>query len=155
MMTPLKKIPFTKTAYEQMQRDVLQLKDEIEEVIVRLTTAREMGDLSENGAYRYAKIELGDRRRQLSRLRYLLLHGEIVEPTKGHGTIGFGSTIQLHYQNKDMTYILVNQYESDPSKGKVSQESPLGKALLGKKAGDHIKVSTPSGEVLYFISSVS
>lgn len=150
----IKKIPFTKTAYEKLQQDFAKFTKERVEVMERLITAREMGDLSENGAYKYAKFELGDIGRQLKKIKNLLENGEIVEVSTTD-TAGFGSTITISHNKKESTYMLVTQHESNPMENKLSVESPIGTALLGKKAGDIVTVQTPVGEKQYTIISVN
>lgn len=147
------KIPFTKQAYQELQAKFKKLTQERVEVMERLKVAREMGDLSENGAYKYAKFELGDIGRQLRKLRNLLENGEIVAQQTGT-SIGFGSTVTLKYKNKEITYVMVSEHESDPLGNKLSLESPIGLALAGKKKGDKITVEVPSGTVDYEVLMV-
>ncbi len=147
-------IPFTAAAYQQLQADFERLTTEEKAVIVRLQTAREMGDLSENGAYHAAKFELGSVRRQLSRLKYLIENGQVVEKKSGQ-TIGFGSTVTVTHQDKPLTFTLVSKHESDPSQQKLSIESPLGQALLGQNIGSSVMVTTPQGDKEYQILNVT
>ncbi len=152
-MTLPARIPFTKEAYEKLQSDLDRLTKYREEVVVRLTTAREMGDLSENGAYRYAKMELGDISRQMRQLKYQLRFG-FVPPKSTSGIIGFGNTVTLEGKDKSLSFMLVSKHESNPEEHKLSTESPIGKAILGKKAGDEIVVMLPAGEIKYKITKV-
>lgn len=149
------RIPLTASKYTQLQSDFSRLKIEREQVMERLKVAREMGDLSENGAYQYAKFELGSIRRQLREIRHLLQLGEVVEKSADDDCIGFGSQVTLDDGSKQNTYLLVSQHESDPVKRKLSMESPIGSAILGKKVGDKVTVATPRGEVVYTIQSVT
>lgn len=150
----VKKIPFTREAYEELQRNFVKFTKLRVEVMDRLKVAREMGDLSENGAYKYAKFELGDIGRQLRKLRNLLDNGEIVAKETG-AVIGFGSTVVLKHKSKEITYMIVTQHESNPLENKLSIESPIGSALKGKKKGDIITVEVPAGMVEYQIIAVS
>jgi transcription elongation GreA/GreB family factor len=114
-----------------------------------------MGDLSENGAYKYAKFEISDINRRLRQIRHLLTYGVIHIPKK-QSIIDFGSTIELKTPNgMIMSYTLVSEHESDPAKHKLSLKSPIGQATLGKKAGDQISVNTPSGTKTFIITKVS
>ena len=149
-----KTIPFTKAKYEEMQRRYDYLQGELIEVMARLKVAREMGDLSENGAYKYAKFEIGDIRRQSSKLKHLLIHGYVETNTKHSGKIGFGSEVTVKSKKGAYTFTLVSQYESDPQSNKLSEESPLGKAVFGKSSGNKITVTSPSGEMMYLIENV-
>lgn len=168
-----KTIPFTKAKYTEMQQKVVELTELREEVMKRLITAREMGDLSENGAYQYAKFELGDIGRQLRRFKSLLAKGFQVPKNYGlSGVIDFGSEVTIEKvksstkggaQNdgaqvtakKQLKFMIVSEHESDPSKGTLAYSSPMGKALLRKKVGDSVIVKTPVGETEYIIIAVS
>lgn len=151
------KIPFTKAAYEAMQAELERLTQERKAVIERLQTAREMGDLSENGAYKYAKIELGSIGRQLRELSHLLKNGEITAKTTNPSQVGFGSSVTLQRQDTGIktTFLIVSTHESDPLEHKLSTESPIGQAIEGKKLGDTVLVQTPAGPVQYTIVALS
>lgn len=151
---PIKNIPFTQIAYEKMFSDKDKLLKLREEVIIRLQTAREMGDLSENGAYKYAKFELGNVNRKLRQLEYLL-HFGFVQKSNDNKVIGFGNQVTLVSARKEYHFLLVGKHESDPAQQKLSLESPIGKAILNKKAGETVQVETPSGTVSYLIKKIS
>ncbi len=152
---PIPKIPFTKAAYQDLQQEFDRLTTERAAIMVRLQTAREMGDLSENGAYKYAKIELGDTNHKLRRLRHLLDNGHIIHAKDHYDKAEFGATITLQTKTKEVTYQLVSAHESNPKEGKLSLESPIGQALIGKKAGDTVNVTTPAGEMKYTVLKVA
>jgi len=162
----LKTIPFTPKKYKEMQEKVIELKKLREEVMQRLITARGMGDLSENGAYKYAKFELGNVGRQLKRFKNLLREGFPAPKNTGlKGLIDFSSEVIVEKCNvssndtnltkKRKTFIIVSEHESDPSIGKIAYSSPIGKALMRKKAGDTVSVETPVGINKWLIIKVS
>lgn len=148
-------IPLTADFFAQIKEKHQQLSAEIIEVKKRLKTAREMGDLSENGAYRYAKFELGSIGRQLSQLSFLLKHG-FTPQTKKSDQIGFASVVHLQNQSTQQKYIytLVSQYEADPKQGKISLQSPLGQQLIGKVIGDTVSLKTAQETVVYRVLEV-
>lgn len=148
-----KNIKFTQEGYQKVQDDLERLKKEREEILVRLQTAREMGDLSENGAYKAARFELGSTDRQIRRLMNLLKFGEVVN-TRQHGVVGFGSTVTITSKHGNQMFTVVDRFESDPSKQYISVGSPLGKAMLGKRPGDSFTVNAPVGETTYTIVDV-
>lgn len=148
------RIPFTADAYAKMKAEYEKLLIEQDELIIRVNTARAQGDLSENGAYKYGKIELGNVRRRLRELKHLITHGEVIQATSS-SIITFGKTVTLKNNQKTITFTLVSQYESDPAQGKLSDSSPIGQAVRGKKVGDEVVVTTPSGETTYTIASAS
>ena len=148
-----KAIEFTKEGYEKAQADFDRLSEERKEVLIRLQTAREMGDLSENGAYHAARFELGTIDRQLKKLTHHLQYGKITE-TKHTGKIDFGCKVTLENAGKQMVFTLVNGFESDPKLKKLSVMSPIGKAIMGKKAGDSVTVAAPAGDMVFSILNV-
>lgn len=148
------KIPLSKKAIEQKQAKLEKLLVLRKEVIKRLITSREMGDLSENGAYSAAKFELASVDRQTRQLKYILANAYI--PKIDTSTVAsFGKKITLKNTQSSLTFVLVGQYESDVSNHKFSLESPIGQAVFGKKAGDEVTVISPKGKVKYLISSVT
>lgn len=148
-------IPLTKEAYAAAQAKFAKLKQEKKETQQRLNEAREQGDLSENGAYKYAKIELGSLNRQLREVRHLLEYGEVTEKAADTTTVQFGHTVTIADDKGEQTFTLVTHHESDPLKGKLSVESPIGSALLGKRIGEAAVISLPTGETRYTITQIS
>lgn len=159
-------IPFTQKKFDELKEEQRKLLAYQEEVLVRLKTAREMGDLSENGGYRYAKFELGNTRRQLRGVNDQLRRGYVPERTQSPQddaastdraqTIGFDSRIELAGPAGLIKYHLVSEYESDPAQGKLGMTSPLGQVLLGMVSGQAVSISMRNGqEVEYKIVSVS
>ncbi len=146
-------IPFTPQAYAQLKADRARLRKEREETIVRLQTAREMGDLSENGAYKYAKFELGSIGRQLRQINHLLKEGVVVQPTT-HNRVEFGSSVTLDGPRGEQTFLMVSEHESNPKEFKLAMTSPIGTAILGKVVGDVVTVETPRGEASYTILKI-
>lgn len=143
-------IPFTKEGYEKLltRRDELLAKREV--TLVSLQRAREMGDLSENGAYTSAKFELGNIDRELRRVEYNIKYGLVTNDIQA-GVVGFGSRVTVELNGKRYTYLLVSSEESNPTEMKLSIDSPVGKALMGHKVGDKVTVVMPGREVIYQI----
>jgi transcription elongation factor GreA len=153
MTNRLPTIQVTKEYFEKSQLDLERLSKYREEVLVRLQAAREKGDLSENGAYTAARFELSDTDRQLKRLRFLLRFGKAVEVTNT-GKVSFGNQVTVGMGSKELTFTLVSKHESDPEKRKLSVNSPLGSALMGKKVGEKVTVKAPAGEITYMIVKI-
>jgi transcription elongation factor GreA len=149
-------IPVTTAFYTKTNKKYDALQKERIEVMARLKTAREMGDLSENGAYKYAKFELGSIGRQLRELAVILKNGYIEEQLKGDH-ISFGSEITLLdvARGASVTYVLLSDYEANPSLGSISIKSPLGQQLMGKKVGESIVLVMPRQSVEYQITKVA
>ncbi len=146
-------IPLSPEKYAQLELDVVRLSEEREAASERVKVAREMGDLSENGAYHYGKMELASYSRQLRQAQFLLKYGVITQSSQT-GVVEFGSQVTVSDGKKDRVYRIVSQYESDPKAGKISVESPIGYALLGKRVGDTVTVTVPAGELHYTVRSI-
>ncbi len=146
-------IKFSKEGYEKLSINLIKLEQQREKAIESLQKAKEQGDLSENGAYKAARYELGNVDRQLRLVKYQLRFGKVIEKTT-NDKIDFGSTITIDNGNKKMIFTLVGGYESDPKQNKLSTYSPIGKAVIGKKVGETVLVQTPSGERKFTIISV-
>ncbi|MCE7898424.1 MAG: transcription elongation factor GreA [bacterium] len=141
MIKQPKPIVFTKSGYSALRPKLDELFKKRERVLIELQRAREQGDLSENGAYKAARFELGDTDRAIRQLQHQIKYGKAIEPPTD-GTIGVGSTVKLRRDDgKEFTYTIVGTYEADPMNGKISIESPMGKALIGKKADDEVVVN--------------
>lgn len=133
-----------------------ELKGEHEELtnskrphaVTRLSDARDLGDLSENSEYAAAKQDLAFIDGRIVELEEILHAAKIITSHK-KGAVDVGSKVTLHINGKKDVYTLVGEWEADPKEKKISHESPLGKALLGKKVGDKVEVEAPAGKVLY------
>lgn len=147
------KIPFTAEGFLKLKVELETLTKKRKEVLVSLQTAREMGDLSENAAYKAARFELGDVDRRLRKLNFLLRFCEVKKPVI-NGVAGFGNNVIIDDCGKELNFTLVSMYESDPSRHKLSIQSPLGKAILGKHAGDKVIVNAPQGKMVYILKAV-
>lgn len=148
-----KYIAFTPVGFERIIAEKDALTEKRPEAVENLRTAREMGDLSENGAYKAARAELSFIDSRLRHLSKLIRFGR-VENTPTSGDVGIGSKVTLIQNGKQMTFEIVGSFESDPSLGKISHISPLGKALMGRKPRDKVILSTPNGFSSYQISGV-
>ena len=152
-----KKIYLTKKGFEDLKKeydDMLEKKRP--EVVERLSSAREMGDLSENAEYTAAREELAFIDGRLEELEELLRQAELIADGK-HAThaVDLGSQVVVKIGEKKETFTVVGEWEADPVEKKISHESPLGKALLGKSVGDEIHVEAPAGKMTYKIISIS
>jgi len=121
--------------------------------VLRLSDAREAGDLSENSEYVAAKQDLSFIDGRITELEEILHAAKIISPKKT-GQIDIGSKVTLHVNGKKEEYSLVGEWEADPINKKISHESPLGKALLGKKVGEIAEVEAPVGKIKYKILEI-
>ncbi len=155
-----KKIYLTPKGLEDLKKeydDLLNIKRP--EIVTRLSAAREMGDLSENAEYTAAREELAFVDGRIEELEMLVKQAVVIENGAGHkgNTIDLGSEVTVKIANRDANVIftLVGEWEADPAEKKISHESPLGKALLGKTIGDEIEVEAPAGKMIYKIVSIN
>lgn len=129
------------------------------EIVKRLSAAREMGDLSENAEYTAAREELAFIDGRIEELEMLLKQAVVIENGSHHkgNTVDLGSEVTVKIANRDRNevFTLVGEWEADPAEKKISHESPLGKALLGKTIGDEIEVEAPAGTMVYTVVSIN
>ena len=148
----------TKKGYEERVALLEHLKvDRRKEVAQKLKEAREQGDLSENAEYDAAKDEQRDIETQIAELEEILKNAEVIqEDNTDSDAVKMESTVVLHdiEFDEDIEYVIVGSSEADSLNNKISNESPLGAAMLGKKVGDIVKVEAPIGVVEYKIVSV-
>jgi transcription elongation factor GreA len=147
-------IPFTKDGYQKVLEEKTKLLSERPEAVEHLRKSREMGDLSENGYYKASRARLSFLDARIRRVERLVRLGRVVE-SSANGRADIGSVVTITDGKKEYTYTLVGGYESDPSLKTVSHISPIGRALLGKKADDTVEVNAPSGTKSYKIISIS
>ncbi|MBX9977116.1 MAG: transcription elongation factor GreA, partial [Alphaproteobacteria bacterium] len=151
-----KKIPMTLTGFERLQEELKHLKShERPAVIKAIAEAREHGDLSENAEYHAAKERQGFIEGRIMELEDKLGRAEVIDVSQISGdSIKFGATVKLIDDDTDeeVAYQIVGSDESDIKKGLLSVTAPLARALINKKKGDHIEVTTPSGGKSYEIT---
>lgn len=146
-------IYFTKNGLEKKKQEYESLLQERPDAVRELAKAREMGDLSENGYYKGARLKLSDIDRRLRQLKYLLKVAKVKQIGQT-GIIDIGSIVTILHGIVEKTYEIVGTYESNPSAGKISLYSPLGNALAGKKVGDTAQVTVGKNNTTYIITSV-
>lgn len=124
------------------------------EIAERLKRAKEYGDLSENSEYAEAREEQTNVEARIFELEELLRKAVIISKTDGGDIVRVGSTITVKKGERTAVYTIVGSYEVKPEEGKISDESPLGRAFLKHKAGDQVKVVTPAGASTYEIVKI-
>ncbi len=153
-----KKIPMTANGHAAIQQESRQLKEkERPYIISEISRARALGDLSENAEYHAAKEKQGQIESRIAQLDERLRNAQIIDPCALSGKdIKFGATVSLIDEDTEKKHIyqIVGKFETDAKNGKISIESPLARALIGKQKGDVVHVSIPSGERAYEIVKV-
>ncbi len=124
------------------------------DVSERLKRAKELGDLAENSEYQEARREQEEVETRISELEQIVKNAKIIVKAASKESVQMGSTIQVMKDGNAKTFTIVGSKEVRPEAGRISNESPLGKAVLGAKKGDSVKVKTPGGEVAYKIVAI-
>ena len=135
---------------EKLRAELANLKGPArEEMALRLRHAISQGDLSENADYHKAKEDQGFLEGRIRDLEYLLRNAIVIEKTDAsYETVEVGATVTVQEEDYDAdTYLIVGAKEADPRNGKISNESPIGRALMGNRVGDVVEASTPSGTI--------
>lgn len=146
----------TKEGKEELEKRLEYLKiQKREEITERIKTAREFGDLSENAEYDAAKTEQAMIEGEILEIEEKLLHAVIIKDGDKKGKVSLGSTVDFTDEDgEEYTYTIVGTTEADAEQGKISNESPIGGALLNKKEGDVIKVAVPAGVTTITVKKV-
>ncbi len=146
----------TKEKLEELKQELADLKGRKRiEVGERLKRAKELGDLSENSEYFEAREEQAQVETRIGELEDMIKTAEIIEKSSSTSDVSIGSTVEVEKGGQRMKLTIVGSNEANPGSGFISNESPLGRAFLGKKAGEKVTVSVPKGKVEYLILSIS
>lgn len=148
------RILLTKEGLDELRIEHEELtKKKRPEAVARLSDARDLGDLSENSEYAAAKQDLAFIDGRIAELEEII-HGAKVVTTHGKKQVDVGCKVTLHINGKKDVFTVVGEWEADPMQKKISHESPLGKALMGKKQGDSVEVEAPAGKLHYKILGI-
>lgn len=151
-----------KKLFRLTQAGVNELQVELEGLIAKragiadaIKTARELGDLAENAEYQSARAEQDRHETRISEIENILQNVEIIKKPRGDSKVQLGSVVKLKGQaGKIKDFQVVGTVEADPLNGKISDESPIGQALIGQKVGETIEISTPTDTTTYKIVSI-
>ncbi len=148
-----KKYQITNEGRKELETELKALIGRRSQVAAKIAEARDFGDLSENAEYDVAREEQGLVETRIAEIEDILQNAEIIK-SGGSSKIVLGSKVELKIGNKHVTYSIVGPVEANPLEGKISNESPIGLALFGKKVGDSATIVTPKGEVTYEIANI-
>ena len=154
----MQKVPMLECTFKKLSMELEKLKNEERPRIAKIIDeARELGDLKENAEYHAAKERQGLMEARIAELTDIIARAQVIDPSKlAHQRISFGSTVILVDQDsgEEIKYTIVGVQESNPSKGLISIESPMARALLGKEEGDEVEIMLPGGKKRYDIEEV-
>lgn len=149
------KIQLTKQGYDNLQKEYQDLvKNKKSQAVDRLQKARTMGDLSENNEYSAAKDGLAFVEGRIQEIEEILKTVEVVENHNGGNSVEVGTSVTVEVNGKKELFQIVGEFEADPMNKKLSQNSPIGQALISKKVGDLVEVNIPAGKVQYKIVEI-
>jgi transcription elongation factor GreA len=141
---------------------ISELKEELDSLIAKrgdvaeaIKNARELGDLSENAEYQSARSEQERVESRISEIEAILLNAEVIKKPKADNKVSLGSVVKLRHGSDNKQFQIVGTVEADPLNGKISDESPIGAALLNKKVNDSVDIKTSSDTVSYKIIEIS
>lgn len=150
-----KSFHLTKKGIEDLEKEMKLLVSQRSAVSERIKLAREFGDLSENAEYSSARQEQERAEARIAEIDNILKNVEIIANPAKKDTVVLGNTVNLESKAGNKTYTIVGPVEANPMNGMISDESPIGKALIGKKLGDEVQIVMPSQTTSYKISSIS
>ncbi len=145
----------TKESLQNLTTELETLRNKtIPDIARRIDEAKQQGDLSENAEYHQAREDMSWTQSRVQELDQLIQNAQIIEKSADHDTVSIGSTVTVKINGKTKDYTIVGPQEIDPSKGYISNESPLGQAFLKHKVKDKVEVVTPAGKNVYEITSI-
>jgi len=155
-MATMEKVPMLLEGYERLTADLKVLREERPRIVDAIEEARAHGDLSENAEYHAAKERQGQVEAQIADIEDKVTRAQIIDPKTLSGEkVIFGATVtMLDEDDKPVRYQIVGQTEADAAKGRISYSSPMARALIGKKVGDEIEVTVPSGDKFYLVEKI-
>jgi transcription elongation factor GreA len=149
-------VPITPEGLEAVRKELHELTTvKRPNIVGKIKAARELGDLSENFEYHAAKNEQGMMEARINELESIIKNHVLIETQTEKGVVGMGSTVRFAEDGEDEeTYRIVGPTEADPKAGRVSNESALGKALIGHRVGDTVKIKTPTAAYAVRITAI-
>jgi transcription elongation factor GreA len=150
------RVPMLAEGYETLTANLRALRQERPKIVDAIEEARAHGDLSENAEYHAAKERQGQVEAQIAEIEDRVSRAQIIDPATLSGDrIVFGATVTiLDEDDKPSRYQIVGQTEADAKQGRISYDSPLGRALIGKQVGDEVEVTVPSGDRFYLVEKI-
>lgn len=156
-MTEKKEVILTKEKLEKLEDELEYLKTKKRpEIAEKIKIARSFGDLSENADYDEAKNEQGEVESRIMKIEDMIRNAKTIEVNENSDTVGVGNTVTLYDEefDEEVEYKLVGTAESNPLEGYISNESPVGEAIIGHKVDDRVEVETPNGKMYFVIKNI-
>jgi transcription elongation factor GreA len=144
----------TEEGKRELEAELVELKSRRGDIADKIANARDFGDLSENAEYDSAREEQGLVESRIAEIEDILLNAELIK-SGSKSKVSLGSKVELKTSGKTVSYYVVGPVEADPLEGKISNESPIGAALMNKKVGDTAVITTAKGDTSYEILAIS
>lgn len=156
MKNDIAKTYLTKEGLDALKAELVTLKNiKLPEGVERVARAREFGDLSENAEYHSAREDLSWIEGRIEEVQSLISQATEIKSTSGKvDSVAIGCTVKVGINGSQHEFVIVGEWEADPSAKKISHESPLGKALVGKQVGEKVEVDAPAGKIMYTILGI-
>lgn len=145
----------TQNGVDELQAELAGLVAKRAEIAEAIKYARELGDLSENAEYQSARADQEKNELRIAEIDNILQNVEIIKKPRGDSKVQLGSTVKLKNEKSTKEFQVVGTVEADPLNGKISDESPIGQALLGKKEGETVEIVTPAETNTYKVVDIS
>jgi transcription elongation factor GreA len=146
----------TQPGIDELKAELVALQAKRVVTAEAIKIARELGDLAENAEYQSARAEQERTDARIDEIEHILANVEVIKTTKGDKKVRLGSTVTLKSEKgKELVFQVVGTIEANPLAKKISDESPIGKALLGKKEGDDVEIVTPADTTTYKVASIA
>lgn len=150
-----KQFYLTKDGYKEHQNELDELVSRRGEIAEAIKTAREQGDLTENAEYHAAKEDQEKTEIRIAELENILNNTEVISKPASDGKVVLGSSVKLKGDDGSKSFTVVGTVEADPLEGKISDESPIGRALIGKAVGEAVEIPTPNDTKTYKVTEIS
>jgi len=150
-----KQFHLTKEGKAELETELKDLHARRPVIAEEIASARSQGDLSENAEYHAAKDEQGRLELRIEEIEHILQNAEVIKEAKGDKKVHLGAKVSLKSaEGKTKEFQVVGTVEADPLHGKISDESPIGKALMGKKVGEEVEIKTPAETIVYKVTTI-
>lgn len=144
----------TKQGRKDLEQELVELKGKRGHIAEKIAAARDYGDLSENAEYDTAREEQGIVETRIAEIEDILMNAEEIKASRAQG-VHLGHTVTLKGDKKEVSYTVVGAVEANPLEGKISDKSPIGQQLMGKKVGEEVTITTPKATTTYTVADIS
>ncbi len=151
-------VQMTQQGYDELVAELAELENvKLPAAVNRVALARAHGDLSENAEYHAAREDLAMLEGRLDEIKSLIQRAQVVAPQAKNGFVGIGTqvTVKIAGKRGEQVFHIVGEWEANPAEKKISEKSPLGQALFGKKVGDEVQIEVPAGQLTYVVQKVA